>query len=351
MTDALTELKPFLGIVADGKTLSFDDARAAFEIIMSGRATPAQIASFLVALRMRGEDVNEISAAVDVIRHKALPVNAPAGAIDIVGTGGDGSGTLNISTATAIVTAGCGVPVAKHGNRALSSKSGAADVLTALGVNLDAEISVIEQAIAKAGIGFMMAPRHHQSFKHVGPVRVELGIRTVFNILGPLCNPAAVKHYLIGVFARQWVKPMAQVLSRLGCERAWVLHGADGLDELSTTGENYICEVSNGEVTEKNISPEDAGLPLAELVDLKGGDAEYNASRLRSLLDGQRDAYRDIVLFGTAAALQIVGKVKDLKAGVDMAAKAIDSGSAKAALDRLSAITNDEKNSHWKNRT
>jgi anthranilate phosphoribosyltransferase len=340
MTDALIELKPFLARVADGNVLSFDDAREAFEIIMSGRATPVQIAGFLVALRMRGEHVNEISAAVDVIRAKALPVKAPAGAMDIVGTGGDGSGTLNISTATAIVTAGCGVPVAKHGNRALSSKSGAADVLTALGVNLDAEIPVIEQAIAEAGIGFMMAPRHHQSFKYVGPVRVEMGIRTVFNILGPLCNPAGVRRYLVGVFAQEWVEPMAQVLARLGCEKAWVVHGADGLDELSTTGANYICEVAGGKVTEMSLSPEAAGLQKATLADLKGGDGEYNAGRLRTLLDGQKDSYRDIVLFGTAAALLIAGKADALPEGVAMAADAIDSGRARAALDRLCAITN-----------
>ena len=340
MTDALTELKPFLARVADGNVLSFDDAREAFEIIMSGRATPVQIAGFLVALRMRGEHVDEISAAVDVIRAKALPVRAPAGAMDIVGTGGDGSGTLNISTATAIVTAGCGIPVAKHGNRALSSKSGAADVLTALGVNLDAEIPVIEQAIAEAGIGFMMAPRHHQSFKYVGPVRVEMGIRTVFNILGPLCNPAGVRRYLVGVFAQEWVEPMAQVLARLGCEKAWVVHGADGLDELSTTGANYICEVAGGKVTEMSLAPEDAGLQKATLADLKGGDGEYNAGRLRALLDGQKDAYRDIVLFGSAAALLIAGKADDLPGGVAMAADAIDSGRARAALDRLCAITN-----------
>lgn len=343
MTDALTELKPFLASVADGKVLSFDEARAAFDIIMSGRATPAQIASFLVALRMRGEHVNEISAAVDVIRAKALPVSAPEGAMDIVGTGGDGSGTLNISTATAIVTAGCGVPVAKHGNRALSSKSGAADVLTALGVNLETEVQVIEQAIREAGIGFMMAPRHHASFKYVGPVRVELGIRTVFNILGPLCNPAGVKRYLIGVFAREWVQPMAQVLAKLGCERAWVVHGADGLDELSTTGANYICDVKDGRVTEMSLSPEDAGLPTARLEDLKGGDGNYNADRLRALLDGQQDAYRDIVLLGTAAALVIAGKAGEIREGVFMAAEAIDSGKARQSLEQLIAITNSKK--------
>jgi len=340
MTDALTELKPYIGKITDGAVLSFDEARAAFDIIMSGRATPVQIAGFLVALRMRGEQVDEIAAAVDVIRSKALPIKAPAGAMDIVGTGGDGSGTLNISTATAIVTAACGVPVAKHGNRALSSKSGAADVLTSLGVNLDADFSRIEQAITEAGIGFMMAPRHHESFKYVGPVRVELGIRTVFNILGPLCNPAGVQRYLIGVFALEWVMPMARVLASLGCERAWVVHGADHLDELSTTGANYVCEVKDGQVREFNISPEDAGLPLATLDDLKGGDGAYNASRLKALLDGQKDAYRDVVLFGTAAALVIAGKVMDIQHGAKIAAEAIDNGTAKSVLAQLVEITN-----------
>ena len=340
MTDALTELKPYLADVAEGKVLSFDEARSAFDIIMSGKATPAQIAGFLVALRMRGEHVSEISAAVDVICAKALPVSAPEGALDIVGTGGDGSGTLNISTATAIVTAACGVPVAKHGNRGLSSKSGAADVLTALGVNLDAEVPVIEKAIREAGIGFMMAPRHHGSFKYVGPVRVEMGIRTVFNILGPLCNPAGVKRYLIGVFAQEWVQPMAQVLARLGCERAWVVHGASGLDELSTTGANYICEVRDGEVTEMSLAPEEVGLATATLEDLKGGDGEYNARRLRELLAGQADAYRDIVLLGTGAALVIAGKVDDVAAGINMASQAIDSGQAQAVLDNLVDVTN-----------
>ncbi|MDG2177080.1 MAG: anthranilate phosphoribosyltransferase [Gammaproteobacteria bacterium] len=340
MTDALTELKPYLAKVTDGDVLSFEEARAAFDVIMSGRATQAQIAGFLVALRMRGEDVDEISAAVDVIRSKALAIQAPDDAMDIVGTGGDGSGTLNISTATAIVAAGCGIPIAKHGNRALSSKSGAADVLTALGVNLDADVTLIEQAIREAGIGFMMAPRHHESFKYVGPVRVEMGIRTVFNILGPLCNPAGVKRYLIGVFAPEWVKPMAQVLAKLGCERAWVVHGADGLDELSTTGSNYICEVKDGEVREFNLSPEDAGLPQASLEDLKGGDGTYNAQRLKALLGGEQDAYRDIVLLGAGAALVITGRVENIREGISVAAEAIDNGRARKALELLVAISN-----------
>lgn len=338
MTETLIALKPFIAKVTEQNVLSFEEACEAFEIIMSGGATPAQIAGFLVALRMRGENVDELSAAVNVIRSKALAIKAPEGAMDIVGTGGDGTGTLNISTATAIVVAGCGVPVAKHGNRALSSKSGAADVLGQLGINLEAPMEKIEQAIAEANIGFMLAPRHHSSFKYVGPVRVELGIRTMFNILGPLCNPAGVQRYLLGVYSKEWVKPMAEVLAKLGCEKAWVVHGADGLDELSTTGANYVCEVKDNEITELTISPEDVGLPLATLEQLKGGEASYNAERLQALLQGQKDAYRDIVVFGAAAALLVADKVSSIEDGVQLAIDAIDSGRALQALEKLIKI-------------
>jgi anthranilate phosphoribosyltransferase len=338
MTDIPSALKPFIARISEGETLNFDQATEAFEIIMSGGATAAQIAGFLVALRMRGEKVSEISAAVKVIRSKALPINAPADAMDIVGTGGDGSGTLNISTATAIVTAACGVPVAKHGNRALSSKSGTADALSMLGLNLEAPFEQIERAISEANLGFLMAPRHHSSFKYVGPVRMELGIRTMFNILGPLCNPAGVKRYLLGVYSAQWVRPIAETLAQLGCEKAWVVHGADGLDELSTTGENLVCEVEGKHIKEFSIGPEAVGLPLASLEALKGGDADYNAQRIRALLGGEKDAYRDIVLFGSAAALVIADKVKELSTGVEMAANAIDSGKASKTLEKLVAI-------------
>lgn len=340
VVEALTELKPFLAKVSEHQALTFDEATSAFEIIMSGRASPSQIAGFLVALRMRGENIDEISAAVNVIRSKAIPIKAPANAIDIVGTGGTGSGKLNISTASAIVVAGCGIPVAKHGNRASSSKSGTADVFACLGINIDADMALIEKSIAEANIGFMMAPRHHESFKYVGPVRVEMGIRTIFNILGPLCNPAGVKRNLLGVYSKQWVRPMAEVLARLGCEKAWVVHGADGLDELSTTGVNFVCEVDGGKVREFEVSPEDAGLPLASLEDLKGADPVYNAERLRSLLQGKKDPYRDIVLFNAAAALLISNKVDNLKQGVSIAAEVIDSGKARETLEHLSQISN-----------
>jgi anthranilate phosphoribosyltransferase len=340
MSEPLIALKPLLSRVVAGERLSFADAQAAFTIIMGGQATPAQIAAFLVALRMRGETVDEISGAADIIRGKCLAVKAPKGAMDIVGTGGDGTGTLNISTATALVVAACGVTVAKHGNRAVSSKSGTADVQKALGINVDAEFSRIERALAEVNIGFMLAPRHHESFRHVGPVRAELGVRTIFNILGPLCNPAGVKRYLLGVYAPEWVRPIAEVLAKLGCERAWVVHGAGGLDELSTLGANKVCVVENGKVMDRVVSPADAGLPVATLDQLKGGDSSYNAGRLNALLNGEHDAYRDIVLFGAAAALQISEKVQDLREGVTMAAAAIDSGKARQTLDGLIRITN-----------
>ena len=340
MTIPPVDLKGLIGKTVGGQSLSFAEAEQAFNVIMSGGATPAQIAAFLVALRMRGETVDEISAAVSVIRAKALAIKAPVGAMDIVGTGGDGAHTLNISTATALVVAACGVPVAKHGNRAVSSKSGTADVQMALGININADFPVIERALAEANYAFLLAPRHHECFKHVGPIRAELGVRTIFNLLGPLCNPASVQRYLLGVYAREWVRPVAEALARLGCESAWVVHGAGGLDELSTLGSNYVCAVKNDVVTELEVTPEQAGLPRATLADIKGGDAVYNAGRLQALLAGQRDAYRDIVLFGAAAALLVAGKVRDLPQGVGMAAAAIDGGKAKQVVDKLVRITN-----------
>lgn len=334
------DLKALLGKTVAGQALSFAEAEQAFSIIMSGAATPAQIAAFLVSLRMRGETVDEISAAVSVIRCKALPVRAPANAMDIVGTGGDGAHTLNISTATALVVAACGVPVAKHGNRAASSKSGTADVQTSLGININADFARLEQSLQEVNYCFMMAPRHHESFKHVGPVRAELGVRTIFNLLGPMCNPAGVKRYLLGVYAREWVRPVAETLARLGCEKAWVVHGAGGLDELSTLGSNYVCIVDNGTVSECEITPAQAGLPLASIEDLRGGDSSYNATRLRALLQGNKDPYRDIVLFGSAAALIVAGRTDTLTEGVTMAAHAIDDGRAMTVLEGLVRITN-----------
>jgi anthranilate phosphoribosyltransferase len=307
---------------------------------MSGEATAAQIGAFLMALRVRGETIEEITGAVRVMREKALRVAAPEDAIDIVGTGGDASGTLNISTGAAIVVAAAGVPVAKHGNRALSSKCGSADVLAALGVNIDADIALVERAIREARIGFLMAPRHHSAMRHVAGPRVELGIRTVFNLLGPLSNPAGVKRQFSGAFARQWIEPMARVLGKLGCERAWVAHGVDGIDELTTTGLSYVAELNNGEIRTFEVVPGDAGLPVAQPEHLKGGDGATNAAAMRSMLNGEPGAFRDAVVYNAAAALIVAGKVESLAEGAVSAAAAIDDGRAQATLDKLVEITN-----------
>lgn len=339
MSDDLPVFKDILGQVAKGAPLSESEAETAFSIIMSGDATPAQIGAFLMGLRQRGETVAEITGAVRVMRAKALAVAAPADAIDIVGTGGDASGTFNISTAAALVVAGCGVPVAKHGNRALSSKCGAADVLLALGVNLDADLTLVERAIREAGFGFLMAPRHHSAMRHVAGPRGELGFRTIFNLLGPLSNPAGVKRQFTGTFAREWVEPMARVLGRLGCERAWVVHGSDGLDELTTTGPSHVAELRDGSVTAFTVSPEDAGIATARPADLKGGDAATNAAALRAVLGGEHGPFRDAVVYNAAAALVVAGKASDLRAGTALAAEAIDRGRARGVLARVVEIT------------
>ncbi len=340
MSEPLNDMKAVIAKVATGASLSEDEAAKAFDIIMSGDATQAQIGAFLMGLRVRGETVEEISGAVRVMRDKALKVSAPPDAIDVVGTGGDASGTYNISTGAAIVVAGCGVPVAKHGNRALSSKSGAADVLTSLGVNLDADMPLVEKSISEAKIGFLMAPRHHSAMKHVAAPRMEMGTRTVFNLLGPLSNPAGVKRQFTGAFSRDWITPMAEVLGRLGCERAWVVHGSDGLDELTTTGPSFVAEIRDGQVSAFEVAPEDAGLPLASPEDLKGGDPETNAQAILDMLDGKPGPYRDVVCYNAAAALIVAGKCDSLKEGADMAQAAIDDGRAKAALEHMVSITN-----------
>ena len=340
MTGDMNQLKALLGQVAAGKTLTEAQAEQAFDIMMSGNATPSQMGAFLMALRVRGETVDEITGAARAMRAKAARIKAPAGAIDIVGTGGDASLTFNVSTAAAIVVAGAGVPVAKHGNRAISSKSGAADLLAALGVNLDCDFALIERAIAEAGFGFMLAPRHHGAMRHVGPTRVELGTRTVFNILGPLTNPAFVKRQLVGAFARQWIEPMARTLGNLGCERAWVVHGSDGMDELTLTGPSHVAELKDGKVSTFEVKPEDAGLRRVLPAALKGGDAAENAARLRAMFAGEHGALRDFVLLTAAAALLVAGKAKTLKEGAALAAASIDKAKAKAVLDKVVAITN-----------
>jgi len=340
MSTDLTDIKSMIAMAASGQALSLDEAKAAFDIMMSGDATPSQMGGLLMALRVRGETVDEITGGAMAMRAKMVRIKAPAHAIDTCGTGGDASGTYNVSTAASLVVAASGVTVAKHGNRALSSKAGSADVLTALGVNIETTPEIVERSIDEVGIGFMMAPRHHGAMRHVGGTRVELGTRTIFNLLGPLSNPASTKRQLIGVFAKEWVEPLAHVLKKLGSERAWVVHGADGLDEITTTAATYVAELRDGDVTTFEISPEVGGIPFAEERALKGGDAAYNARALMDVLEGQLGAFRDIVLLNAAAALIVAGKVDDLRSGVDLAAATISSGAAKATLESLIAITN-----------
>jgi anthranilate phosphoribosyltransferase len=338
----MNEMETFKGLlnrVAQGERLPVDDARRAFDIIMSGYATPSQMGAFLMGLRVRGETVEEITGGAMAMRARAETVRAPAGAVDTCGTGGDAKGTWNVSTAAALVLAACGVPVAKHGNRALSSKTGAADVLAALGVNIDCPFPAIEQALDEANIGFLMAPRHHGATRHVGPTRVELGTRTIFNLLGPLSNPAGAKRQLMGVFAAEWVEPLAHVQKRLGAEKVWVVHGSDGMDELTTTGPSAVAELSDGEVSVFEVTPEDAGLPRAREADLKGGAPDENAQALRQVLAGERNAFRDIVLLNAAAGLIVADRAADLRQGATMAAEALDGGAAMATLTRLASIT------------
>jgi anthranilate phosphoribosyltransferase len=335
----MSTFKAHIAKVADGTPLSFAEARDAFEIMMSGEATPSQIGGFLMALRTRGETVDEISGAVATMRAKMLPVRAPPDAIDIVGTGGDASGSYNVSTCAALIVAGAGVPVAKHGNRALSSRSGAADTLAALGVDIEIGPDVIARCIAEAGVGFMFAPAHHSAMRHVGPTRVELGTRTIFNLLGPLSNPAGVSRQLVGVFAPHWVEPIAHVLKGLGSERVWVVHG-EGLDEMTTAGSTRVSALDNGEITSFEVSPSEVGLPRARPEDLKGGDAEHNAKALRAVLEGTPGAYRDIAILNAGGALVVAGKAATLAEGVELAARSIDEGNAAQALERLVAASN-----------
>lgn len=335
----MSDLKPFVAKVAAGEALNREDARAAFEIIMSGAATPSQIGGFLMALRVRGETVDEIVGAVAAMRARMLPVDAPANAVDIVGTGGDGAGTYNISTLASLIVAGAGVPVAKHGNRALSSKSGTADALSCLGVKLDIGPEAISRCIREAGVGFMFAQQHHSAMRHVGPTRVELGTRTIFNLLGPLSNPAGVKRQLVGVYAPQWVQPLAEVLRDLGSENVWVVHG-EGLDEITTTGTTQVAALENGKISTFNLTPDDFGLQTVTLDTLKGGDGAHNAVALQAVLDGAENAYRDISLANAAASLMIAGKATNLGEGMTLARQSLASGGAKAALQRLVSVSN-----------
>lgn len=331
-------LKPLIGIAAT-RPLTRDEAEAAFTALFEGAATPAQMGGFLMALRVRGETVDEYAAAAFVMRAKCNPVKAPPGAMDIVGTGGDGKGTLNISTATAFVVAGAGVPVAKHGNRNLSSKSGAADALTEMGLNVMVGPDVVERCLAEAGIGFMMAPMHHPATRHVAPVRMELGTRTIFNILGPLTNPAGVKRQLTGAFSAALIRPMAETLRALGSEKAWLVHGGDGSDELSIVAPSPVCELNAGEIREFMVHPEDAGLPAYPFEAIAGGTPAENAVAFRALLDGAKGGFRDAVLLNAAAALVVADRAGNLREGVEIATESLDSGKARSKIEALARIT------------
>lgn len=332
-------IQELIGILTQ-RNLTAEESQRAFQIIMNGGATPAQIAAFLMGLRVRGETVDDITSGAEALRVKAPRVNAPAGTIDVCGTGGDSRGTYNISTAVAMVVAACGVPVAKHGNRGVSSKSGSADVLEFMGVKLDAPLEKIEQSLTEGGLCFMMAPQFHPAMRHVAPVRQELGFRTIFNLLGPLANPAQPKLQLLGVFSKDWLEPMARVLIKLGVERAWVVHGSDGLDELTTTGTSHVAELKDGRITQFTVSPEDAGLEHATIFQLKGRDIETNAMAMQDMLLGATGPYRDVVLLNAAAALIIAGKAENLAQGVEIAAAAVDEGKANRVLKKLVEITN-----------
>ena len=332
-------LKPLIGIAAT-RPLTREEAEAAFTALFEGAATPAQMGGFLMALRVRGETVDEYAAAASVMRAKCNAVRAPKGAMDIVGTGGDGKGTLNISTATAFVVAGAGVPVAKHGNRNLSSKSGAADALTEMGLNVMVGPEVVERCLNEAGIGFMMAPMHHPATRHVAPVRMELGTRTIFNILGPLTNPAGVKRQLTGAFSAALIRPMAETLRALGSEKAWLVHGGDGSDELSIVAPSPVVELNAGEIRDFTVHPEDAGLPAYPFEAIQGGTPAENAVAFRALLGGAKGGFRDAVLLNAAAALVVADRAKTLKEGVEIARESLDSGKAKAKIEALARLTN-----------
>ncbi len=333
------EIQNTLTRLANREDLTSAQAMQAFQIIMNGGATPAQMGAFLMGLRQKGETVEEITAGAQVLRAKAATFSAPEGTIDTCGTGGDMQRTYNISTAVAIVVAGCGVKVAKHGNRSVSSASGSSDVLTELGVKVDAPPEVSARALAECNLCFLMAPNYHSATRHIAPVRQELGLRSIFNLLGPLANPARVTRQILGVYDRKWVEPLAHVLKNIGSEAAWVVHGADGMDEITTTAETYVAELKDGKITSFTLKPENYGLDRAIPESLKGGDAEINAKALSALLAGQKSGYRDIVLLNAAAALVVAEKAEDIAEGLNLAAQSIDSGTARSVLGQLASIT------------
>jgi len=333
------ELKAVIHKVSTGATLERSEMRTALDAMMSGDATHAQMGAFLMALRVRGETIDEITGAAEFMRARMTTVEAPSDAIDIVGTGGDNHGTYNVSTCATFVAAGAGAKIAKHGNRSVSSKSGASDVLAALGVKLDITPETVARCIAEAGVGFMWAPLHHSAMKHWAPIRGELGIRTIFNVLGPICNPATVKRQIVGVYASELVKPIANVLNNLGSEHVWVVHGHDGMDEMTTTGSTTIAELKNGKIEIFEVTPADAGLLPAKMSDLVGGDASVNASAIQRVLDGNHEPFRDIVLLNAGAALVVADISPDLRTGVEAATAAIDNGAAKQTLEKLIEVS------------
>ncbi|MAL79686.1 MAG: anthranilate phosphoribosyltransferase [Sneathiella sp.] len=341
MSTVQPDFKALIAKIATGKTLSVEEAKIAFNIILSGDATPSQMGAFLMGLHLRGETVDELIGGVSVLREKATYITAPENAVDVVGTGGDGHGTLNISTAAAFVTAGAGVPVAKHGNKAASSRSGTADVQAVLGINTECDFALTERAVHEAGIGFMVAYRHHGAMRHVGPTRGELGIRTIFNLLGVMSNPAAVKRQLIGVYDPAWMRPMAETLRELGSSHIWVMHGADGLDELTTTGPSQVVEMKDGAISSFEITPEQYGFTRVSLDDIKGGTPQENAAALLAVLKGEAGPYRDITLLNAGAAIMIGGKCSRVEEGIDLARQSIDSGAALNAFETLKRISNE----------
>ncbi|MGV8856391.1 MAG: anthranilate phosphoribosyltransferase [Devosia sp.] len=336
----MSEIKQALHKIADGKDLTGEEMRGVMRVIMAGEATQSQIGAFLMGMRIKGETVGEIAAAVSILREQMVPVEAPEGAIDIVGTGGDGLGSLNISTATALVVAGAGVPVAKHGNKALSSRSGSSQVLEALGVKLDLTPAQIGYTIAAAGIGFMFAPSHHPAMRHVGLARTEMGVRTLFNLLGPQANPAGVRRYLLGVYSEQWVEPVAAALLANRAIKAWVVHSSEGLDELSTSGTNFVAQIAKGDLRSFELHPEKLGLALTDPQDLLGGEPSENAAAMVALFDGAPGAYRDTVLLNAGAALLVADKVETIEDGIALARETVDSGKARNTLARLVAVSN-----------
>lgn len=336
----MTDFKLYIAALVSGAPLARDEARAAFSLIFEGAATPAQLGAFLLGLRMRGETVEEIIGAAQAMRAAMTPVEAPPGAIDIVGTGGDGAGTYNISTLAAIIAAAAGAVVAKHGGKAASSRSGASDVLGELGVRVGIAPDAAGACLREAGICFMAASAHHPAMRHAAPVRAELGVRTIFNMLGPLCNPARVERQTIGVFSRDWLEPLARALAELGAKRVWLLHGSDGLDEATTTGPTHVVALEDGAIRAFDIAPEDAGLPRATAQALVGGDPAHNASALRAVLNGAKNAYRDIAVLNAGVALVVAARAADIREGATLAARVLDSGAAREKLDALIRCSN-----------